>query len=433
MLRRIKGLLEALDINEYKIIETKTDSNELFYVKKDLDMERTKTVQHFKVTVYKNIEQDGIKYTGSSEFNIHPTMEDEEIRKAINDATFSAGFVKNEYYELPEANKENVCSTKSQFSSMELEKWMPKLTEALYANDTEEKGGINSAEIFLERIYTRVVTSKGTDVSYEKYNGMIEFITTWREEHEEEIELYKMLTFSDYDPEYIKNSVKERIELAKERTRAKQMPPSGKYKIILTGSDVVEVFSYYVNAANAATVYDKISNYKIGDSVQGDKVSGDLLNLTLDPTLSNSAYSVPIDDDGLALHKTAVIENGKLMTYHGSFRYNYYLQNKPTGTIKNVVVAAGSKSVKEMRKGPYIELAAFSDFQMDSITGDFGGEIRLGWYCDGNTRVPITGGSLSGNIKKVHSNMHFSKELQKVDHFYGPKSIEMYDLTIAGK
>lgn len=430
MINKIKSILEGEDVSEYKIIETRTSSEELFLIKKDVDMTRSKDVQHFEVTVYKDFEENGLKYRGSSTFNIEPTMVEDEINKLVKDNIFAAELVKNEYYDISQINNDKLENVESKFSQNELSYWMPKLIEALYKNDNEEKGGINSAEIFLNKNYKRIITSYGVDSNYESYDGMIEFITTWKET--EEIELYKMLTFSDYDPEYISNSVKNMIFLAKERAMAKETVKSGKYKVILSGSPVKEVLSYYVNNSRAANVYNKISTFKLGELIQGNVVKGDLINLTLDPKVANSVYSEPIDNDGVALHKVSVIKNGKLESYHGDLRHSYYLNAKATGDIKNFVVESGSKSIDDMKKEPYLQLVAFSDFQMDSTTGDFGGEIRLGWYFDGKNTIPITGGSLNANITNLHDNIFLSKEIQNEDGFVGPKAIEMHNIVIAG-
>ncbi|MCD2347797.1 TldD/PmbA family protein [Clostridium guangxiense] len=431
MINKIKSILEDEDVSEYKIIETRTSSEELFLVKKDIDMTRSKDVQHFEITVYKDFKENGLKYRGSSVFNVDPTMTEDEIKKLIRDNIFAAGFVKNEYYDIPKINNDKLESIYSKFAEGELSDWMPKLIEALYKNDDEEKGGINSAEIFLNKNYKRIIASYGVDSSYYNYDGMIEFITTWKEK--EEIELYKMLTFSDYDPDYISNSVKDMIFLAKERAKAKETVRSGKYKIILSGSPVKEVLSYYVNNSRASNVYNKISTFKLAQLIQGKEVKGDLINLILDPKVRNSIYSEPVDDDGVALHKITVIKNGKLEKYHGDLRHSYYLNTKVTGDIKNFVVEPGSKSIDDMRKEPYLELVAFSDFQMDSTTGDFGGEVRLGWYFDGEKTIPITGGSLNANIDNLHDNIFLSKETQSENGFVGPKAIEMHDVVIAGR
>ncbi len=432
MINRIKNILEAFNINEYKIIETKVNSEELFFIKKGLDMNRSKDVNNFKVTVYKDFEEDKTKYKGSSIVNIHPTMSDEEIRKAIEGAAFAAGFAKNEYYTLPEKSTKQAEKIKeSKFKDKSLSYWMERLTEKLYEADNKEKGNINSAEIFLEKVYKRVVNSKGVDVNFETYKGMIEFVTNWREE--EEIELYKSIDFSDFDEKQILSSVNEMLFAAEQRALAKDMPEAGKHKVIFTGSAVKELLSYYVYQGNVEAVYNNISKAKLNENIQGSDVKGDLLNITLDPTLENSSHSADFDEDGFPLSKVKIFDNGVLKKYHGDFRHSFYLGAEPTGIINNFIVDGGSKAYEDMKKDSYIELKEFSDFQIDKLTGDFGGEIRLGWYFDGTKTIPITGGSVSGNMKDFHSNMYLSKEIQKDNEFQGPKALELFDVSIAGK
>jgi predicted Zn-dependent protease len=432
MINRIKNILEAFNIDEYKIIETKVNSEELFFIKKGLDMNRSKDVHHFKVTVYKDFEENKTKYKGSSIVNIHPTMSDEEIKKAVEGAAFAAGFAKNEYYALTEkSNKESGKIKESKFKDNSLSYWMERLTEKLYEADNKEKGNINSSELFLEKVYKRIVNSKGVDVNFESYKGIIEFITNWREE--EEIELYKSISFSDFDEKQILSSVNEMLFASEQRALAKDMPKAGKHKVIFTGAAVKELLSYYVYQGNVEAVYNNISKAKLNENIQGNDVKGDLLNITLDPVLENSSYSAPFDEDGLRLSKVKIFDKGVLKKYHGDFRHSFYLGVEPTGTINNFIVDGGSKAYEDMKKDSYIELKEFSDFQIDKLTGDFGGEIRLGWYFDGTKTIPITGGSVSGNMKEFHSNMYLSKEIQKDNEFEGPKALEMFDVSIAGK
>ncbi|MDF2505160.1 metallopeptidase TldD-related protein [Clostridium sp.] len=432
MIENIKNILDDFEeIDGYKIIETKNSSEELFFVKKELDIARSKDVQHFKVTVYKNFQEDDKKYKGSSTFDIHPSMNENEIKQAIKDNIFASGFVKNQYYDLPINENKSIDNVKSKFATMQLSDWMPKLTEALYINDKEEMGGINSAELFLDRVYTRIINSEGIDRNFESYKGMIEFITVWK--YDEEIELYKRLTFSDYEPNVISDTVKEMIFLAKERAKAKKTVASGKYKVILRDEPVKEILKYYVDKTNTENIYNEMSNIKIGEWIQGDNIKGDSISLEIDPHMKNSIYSKPFDDNGTILSKVNIIKDGKLKMYHGDFRHSYYLNTKATGNIHNFKIKSGTKSIDDMKREEYVELVTFSDFQLDSVTGNFGGEIRLGWYFDGENTIPITGGSLSGNINDIHSNIFLSKELQIADGFIGPKAIEMFNLSIAGE
>ncbi|MDT8717163.1 TldD/PmbA family protein [Clostridium sp. 19966] len=435
MINTIKNILDGFDIKAYKIVEDCTTSEEVFLVKKDVDITRSKDVHHFKVTVYKDFTEGNSKFTGSAALDIHPTMTEAEIKKSIESGIFAAGFVKNEYYELPKGEASTTKKLTSNFAELPLNAWMPKIVDALYVYDTEEKGGINSTEIFLNKNYKRIVTSEGTDVSYESYDGMLEFVTNWKESPEdEEIELYKAITFSDFDADFIANTAKDMISRASARAKAKEAAPSGKYKVILTGGDLVkETLSYYYYKTVASAVYNKISTFEVGKSVQGTDITGDLINVSLDPTIKNSIHSVPFDNDGIALSPVSIIEDGVLKAYHGDLRHSYYLKQKPTGSIGNFIVKTGNKTTAEMKSEPYLELLTFSDFQMDPTTGDFGGEIRLGLYFDGNTVTPVTGGSLSANIQELEGNMHLSKESESDEGFVGPKSLEFYNVTIAGK
>lgn len=60
MIERIQTLLhENPEISGFKIIEELTDSFELFFIKKELDISRAKQVQHYLITVYKDFAADG--------------------------------------------------------------------------------------------------------------------------------------------------------------------------------------------------------------------------------------------------------------------------------------------------------------------------------------------------------------------------------------
>lgn len=95
----------------------------------------------------------------------------------------------------------------------------------------------------------------------------------------------------------------------------------------------------------------------------------------------------------------------------------------------SVYVEGGEKTLEELENAPYLELHYFSDFQMDEWTGDFGGEIRLGIYFDGEKEIYVTGGSISGNIKDV--DMYLSKDMQTKDNYICPKAIKLLGVTIA--
>ncbi len=69
---------------------------------------------------------------------------------------------------------------------------------------------------------------------------------------------------------------------------------------------------------------------------------------------------------------------------------------------------------------------------MDAMTGDFGGEFRLGIYFDGEKEIPVTLGSVSANLKEVQNELYLSKEVVKSNNYIGPKFIKFNNINIAG-
>ena len=434
MIEKIKEILSNVNgIDGWKINEKIVESKELFFIKKELDMNRAKDVHHINLTVYKDFEEDGKKYRGSSTTVIYPTMNEEEIKNAITDAVYAAGFVKNEYYPLVEPEMETQYMMENSFRKDSMSNWMSRLSDEIFIADKYNNGWINSAELFLNKINIRIINSEGVDVSYETYNGELEFITNWKEKEGEEVEIYKDIVFSDYDERLIPESVDEMLKICRDKAMAQPTPVLEGIPVILSGEPVKEFFNYYYYKASVRQIYEQISTAKLDENIQGDDIKGDKVNIILDPYLENSIYSSPYDEDGFTLSKVSLYEDGILKRYWGNTRFSHYLDIKPTGIIRNVIVDGGSKTIEEMKDGAYLELKVFSDFQMDPLTGVFAGEIRLGWYSDGEKIVPVTGGSISGNINEVHKEMFLSKELQKINNFSGPCSIKLLNVSIAGR
>lgn len=432
MLDRIISILNSKKdvISGYVIMETMTEASELFFIRRNVDMDRAKRVHHYSVTVYIDFEDNGTSYKGSSTTKLHPTMSEEELRKAVEDAAFAAKYAKNPYYPLVKPSSCRKTETGS-FSEESLPYYMNLLTEAVYKNDRFEKGGINSCEIFLNRIYTHVVNSEGVDEDAVTYSGMVEFITTWKEEGEE-IELYKCLNFSEFEPDTITAEVDEMIRLCREKAVAKQTPSLGKAAVLLTRDAVKDFFSYYCSKSNASSVYNHSSTWQIGDAIQGEDVKGDRITLKLDPYLVGSTYSKGFDEDGFPVKPVTILENGVLKRYIANTRYAHYLAVEPTGSIRNMVLSPGSRTISELKQEPYFEVAAFSDFNVDPVTGDFGGEVRLAWYYDGERTIPLTGGAVTGNINELHRELYLSEELQKDNYYEGPAAVKIMNMNVSG-
>jgi len=427
----INLLKSKVSVDEFKIISIDTQSTELFFIKDELQMNRCKDVNHISVTVYKNFEINGKKFKGSSQTKLEPTMSLAEMEDKIDQATLSASFVKNEYYDLVEPTDEKPENGSSVFSSGDPVEHMSRLVKAIYDEDHQFGSWINSCEFFIDINHTRIVNSKGLDVSFDSYRGEIELITEAKNE-KESIELFNVLHFSDFDPNWIKNVIKNELYLASLRIQAIPLPHIKDVPVILTGSSVGEFFDYYLGHVSASMIYQQISTSKVGDLIQGKDVTGDLISVTVTPYLKNSIFSSAYDLEGVLLKETELIKGGKVNALYAQKRYADYLKIKPTGEIGNMIVSGGSKTGKELLKEPHLLIHKFSNFQMNGLTGDFGGELRLGIYFDGTKHIPVTLGSISGTVIKSQKDMYLSVETEQDEKYLVPKHIKLNHVSIAG-
>ena len=270
----IEILSSSAAVDEWLIGDRKTESAELFFVGKNLDMNRKKNVHHIKVTVYKNFEQDGNKYKGSASTLISPAMSEAEAAAKIEQAALAATFVKNPYYELAKPSSKPLPCLESRLSLDEISAFLPKIVLSLYKSDKFENGKINSCEFFLEKTDKRIINSLGVDESYTSYKGQIELVADWKEDGEE-VEVIEVMDFSDFDPDMIEDRAAKTLENARLRAKAVPIMEIGEVPVLLVKENVSEFFKYYIEQANAALVYQKYSTAKVGECIQGKGVTGD--------------------------------------------------------------------------------------------------------------------------------------------------------------
>lgn len=453
MTDRIIELMQKLDIHEYKIKEVKTESAQLYFIKKDLDVRRTIKKDSFYVTVYRDFENGGSSFKGDSSFQLYSTMTDDEIAKTIGRYYEAALFVQNPYYELPEtsgdteecsvpgsgnegtdalngygcivecsvpeagnegAGKRQNCGTASGMTES-IPECCGIMQEALYRADVSDRVFINSAELFVEKSDIRIINSKGIDVKYT--TGWIsgEFVVQCTEP--QDVETYHDFTYNDTNAGDIADSfceaVGEALEMTKMRAVAvKNEAPDGT-DVIISGKSMSELMAFYVDRTSAGMLYDEYSNYSTGTDI-GRKITVDF-----------KAWP-PYSSDGVRKREKRIIEDGIVRNIHGDLRHSYYLKVPYVGECGSFGVSCGTKTLNELKKEsgrPYLHIVSFSDFGMDSMTGEFGGEIRLAYYFDGEKEVPVTGGSI--NLSLVDGSTEYELSSEKVIYcgYEGPNAV----------
>lgn len=419
MINKIIAAFKTAGINEYRIVETKRETAELFFVKKRLDMRRSNNSHIFDVTVFNRFEKDGKAMKGFTDIRVFPGTTDDELVRKFKDAYAAAGFVCNPAFEFPAPVKETVKK-----DNPSLEEAVKLMSAALFASDTREDAFLNSAELFVNKSDCRIVTSEGTDVSFPVFHVKGEFVAQCREP--QDVETYRDFAYKTLETEALSRLVADVLEMTKARAIATEAPKAGKYRVIISGRYLKTIFEYYLNRSLSSYVYARYSNYKVGDMVQGENVTGEKLNFTL-------KADAPFSDEGIPMKDRVLLKDGELQVIHGPARFASYLGIEPTGYYQDFELAPGHTSLEEMKAQPYLHVVNFSDFQLDDFSGHFGGEIRLAFLYDGEKEIPVTGGSVSGNFIDLQGSLCLSTETQKELGYTGPLAVCFDSLNVAGK
>ena len=426
-MKELFEILKESKASDFLIRQTNTTSQEVFFIGKKLDMGRAKDVTHTTVTVY--VDSEDKQFRGSATKEIHPTSTKEEMQKEIEKAIFAASFVKNPWYPVvnPSESAENNIKDDT---DVDLTAELIKITKAMQNVQSGENEKLNSFEIFVNKSKTHIMNSKGVDVSFGGWDCEIEaVINTSKDGHE--IELIKVFKFADKSAEEITADVEKMFESGRSRLEAVPTKQNEHATVLLTGDDVPGFFNYFAAHTNASNQYMGVAKAKLNEKMTGEEA--DDLTMVVKPSMEGSTKNNPYDTDGNPVKEVTLFENGVCKSFWGSVQHAHYIQLEETTSINNVIVSGGSMSVEEMKKVPHLEITDFSAFVMDPVSGNFGGEIRLGYESDGEHIHPVVGGSLSANYAKIVKNIKFSKETRQLNQYIVPCAVLISDVVIAGE
>lgn len=430
MLLEIKKLLENnTKISAWVINENISSSSELFFIKDKLDMNRACDTKEYHISIYVDFKENDILYKGDSIVVVSASDSIEEIQTKINDAVFYAGFVKNKWYDLP-TNESNVIKEINSFKNLSILKKDYETIFNVFFKDYGYESKVNSCEIFAIEGLKRVISSKGTDVSF-PYSRFIFELVTDCETGFEPVEIFNGYYLTEIDLELIEVLIKKQLSETYERSKAIRNEKLENKRVIISGNAVEEFLKFYIDQATDSSIYQKISKAKLNENFFNN--SKEKLNIVMNPYLSSSINSMPVDAQGKILKPYVLYEDGVLKNLRTSARFSHYLNVENLGNVNTFEVKGGEVSLNEYIKDDYIEIMEFSSFIMDTNTGDFGGEFRLAKVVENGKESFITGGAISENIFDIQNEMLFSKETLVYKSSICPKAIILDNITVSGK
>lgn len=420
-------LLNTYAADGWEVTDVETEGWEFYFIGHKLDQSRAKNTRHIEVSVYKKSE-DG-SCLGKAGGEIAPTATEEDAEAMIKKLLFQASLVKNPYYELvkPSAKVPQKEQESEVPAPAEIVADFIQVMRHLPETETED---INSYEIFASRKKKRFRNSEGVDLFSEYPSSMIEVVVNARKDGEE-IELYRNYTSGSCGAKELAENLSKTLATGRDKLIAQPTPVNGEFPVVFSTDASLELYGYFISRLSTSMIYQQMSDWTVGKDAMPD-AKGDRFSVKSAKSLPNSSANAAFDGEGSLVREETFLANGFVQANYGPRQFSYYLGQMDSFVPGNFVVDGGTKSAEELRTGSYLEAVEFSDFQVDPLTGDIAGEIRLGYLWENGSCRIVSGGSVTGNMRGAIENMWASREQRQYDNCLIPSVTRIERLTVTG-
>ncbi|HLE88523.1 MAG TPA: metallopeptidase TldD-related protein [Candidatus Limnocylindria bacterium] len=301
---------------------------------------------------------------------------------------------------------------------------------------------LSGAELFLSYYEQELANSRGIAATSTSTRILME-ITLLARGAQDETEYFRQTEGRRLEDLNLADAIAAGAQLARDKLRASA--PRTRHGPVLIGGQALNqmmigqvrgVPGAHLFQASARTAYENLSRFELGGSVYGEAAPvGDLLTMRANALRPHGGDSYRWDADGVPGRDLLVIEDGVLRNRPASQRFAQYLGLPATGRPGVAEMASGTRSMQELRAGnePVLEVLDFSASNVESLSGDFGMEIRVAYEWGPDGARPISGGSVTGNLFEAMADARFSSETAEFARFVGPAAIRFAALQVAGE
>ncbi len=368
-----------------------------------------------------------------------------DIDAAIDAASLHAGLVHNPPYGLPGPASLPGVPLLDEALCGDMAGALAAAHRRLVDAVTGEAGvRLAAAEFFAEEKSVRLRNSRGIDATQRGTSLELEWVLLARNGRAisdrsggdrssgDEVESYVQMRRRRLADLHLREVAAERAGWARDLLAA-QAPPHHAGPVILAGSALAEFMDCGViqNLGSAAAKFAKSSTWELGEPVFREPVRGDPLTVWANRQAPYGAASDLFDAEGIPSQRLLLIDDNRLAAFSAGQRHAAYLRIPATGEFGVIEVAPGRTAAADLRQGDLVEIAAFSSFEADDVTGDFASEIRLGYTVTGRRRVPFKGGLLIGNYLSALADATWSRETDFHGTYLGPAAVRFQSLTVA--
>ncbi len=425
MVEKIKSMLCELKAQAWEISDVRTSGREFYFIRHRLDQCRAKDVRHVRVWVYMPAGEGMI---GSASGEVYVTATDGEIRETLSALCRQAALAPNREWKLNPKRVEH--EIKRSFEAVDpdaLGRQFIRVFDSLPETDTED---LNSYEIFADAVTRRFVNSEGIDFTETYPQSRVEAVINARD-GKKEIELYRYYESGGCGEAELSRDLTKVMEFGRDRLRAVPTPKLNKIDVVFSTADAKEIYNYFIDRLDPAMIVRRLSPWQKGKPIF-ENITGDAVTLRAIKTLPGSSECRLFDREGAPVRDELMMEKGVPRCFLGGRMFSCYMGLQNTFEPGNFEVTGGTLTATGIRSGTYLETVEFSDFQVNSLSGDILGEIRLAYLHEGDKTIPVTGGSISGNMNDLVPGMRMSRELARFDNMLIPAATRLPGVTVTG-
>lgn len=404
---------------------------QLFFAGRHTEAERQVIEERFRLSVVcPTSGPDGSKGCGTGEATL---LADEPVEPAIARAVEMARHVHNPLHGLSApAPLPDIPLEESDLVERPAERLRQAHADLTSLAGRQPRLRLTAAEWHAQTIDSHIVNSRGQEGSQRATTFGLEWVLVTGE-GDERVESFHERNLRRSADLPMEEEFETLVQRTFDRRRAASAPEWDGPVVVrdLTLADFLDggPLRFLGSASNR---YAKLSRWDIGQSVVPEGASGDPLTVWANRVLPYGTRSCRFDAEGIPGQRLLLIQDNLLQALSASQRYAEYLNLPPTGDFGNLELPAGATPVSQLLSPPYLEVAGFSLFYPDAVTGDFATEIRLGYMVEDGLRKPFRGGLLIGNLLAALGRARWSRETGFFSDYQGPTTGRFEGLKVAG-
>ncbi len=417
-------VLKASGAAAWEITDVTETGWEFYLIGDRLDQHRVRDVNHIRLRVYSKGPDSTM---GTAEGEIAPTADCAEMTESVNSLLEASRYALNPEWALnkPAAGKKPEPGTLPRVDQISAE-----FLRTIKNLPQDESAYLNSSEIFVSSVTKRILNSEGLDVTDTYPVSMAEIIVNAKDQAHE-IELYRMFDSGSCDAAGLKARLHKAMRYGQDKLVALPTPAVGSIDLVLTTEAAIQIYFWYISHMNAAYKYRGYSDWEIGQPIT-EEPTGDKLTLWARSALPNSSRNCRFDSEGAYTRDLVLMKENVPQAFFGSKQFSHYLGLRDSFSPGNFEIEGGAAGANALLQGDYLEVVEFSSFEVDDVSGDIAGEIRLGYLHRGGQVMIVSGGSVSGNMTSLISSIRFSRETCQYNNYLIPAVTRLADISVAG-